>query len=98
MQIRLSWWYFWSLWGSKVGPLIDNAPAQEGDLAENIGRMVLRRLYISIPMQKKAKQNLIILLAFLVALGLLGVPCGDGWVVHQPKRVIEWEEAERLKV
>ena len=66
--------------------------AKEGDLAKNIGR----RLFFSLPMEKKAKPNLIILLAFLVALGLLGVPCGDGWVVHQPKRVIEWEEAEGL--
>ena len=38
-------------------------------------------------MEKKAKTNLVTLLVFLVALGLLGVSWGDGWVVHHRRRV-----------
>ena len=54
----------------------------------NIGEMVLKGLIFSLPMEKKAKPNLIILLVFLVALGLWKVPLGDGRVVHHPRRVI----------
>ena len=53
MQIRLSWWYFWSLWGAEAGPLMDNAATQEGDLVGNIRKMVLKGLFFSFPMKKK---------------------------------------------
>ena len=68
--------------------MIDDAPAQDSELVGNIGKMVLWGLIFFSAMEKKAKPNLIILLVFLVALGLWGVPWGDGWVVHHCRRVI----------
>ena len=76
MQIRLSWRYFWSLRGSKEGPLINDTLPQEGDLVGNIGKMVLWGLIFFSAMEKKTKPNLIILLVFLVAMGLWGGPLG----------------------
>ena len=60
--------------------------------------MASRGIFPSLSTKKTAKPNLIILLVFLVVLEVWGVPWGDGWVVYHPRRVIEWEEAERLKV
>ena len=46
-----------------------------------------RGQFPSLPMKKMTMPNLLISMAFLVALELLGGPWGDGWVICYPRRM-----------